>query len=706
MNLYDILACPTCKTAVIRQEQTLTCVQCRRTYPIVDNIPILLPEGTTPAPYDHAILVRTSYDLGWLPRVVLQSLPADAIHLEIGAGNLALSVPNIIRMDITQNPYVDVIGDAHALPFLPGTFSFIFSSAVIEHLRQPFIAAQEMYNVLRNGGYVYGECSFIFPYHGHPHHYFNASHRGMEQVFESFTSIRAGVGAHQMPSFAIEALLLTYLRFVESHTDPGMQLLKDLLRQVLAQPLRHYDARFSQDAALFCAACTYFFGVKSPQASAVIPAVLQSLYAQRPELQQRFPNLFDLGIAENILAWAPTADRQHYPMLAEYFETLVPFYKNGVVENGHLPPLHQEPSLPSVAPPLPTPSTQAVSAPLTTLMFQPPLLTRALQVAREQGFRAVGDKAQVYLRRKLQEREVALRVKADAAKRLLRSLQPLPPKAAEPAAEPPMNGDSSTQKQFCILDHYVTSAPHPQHALDIFQGEWMCALPEPFSTLRAGIVPAFDDARVEWGIKQLGGVQGKTVLELGPMEGEHTYMLERHGAAEIVAIEANTRAYLKCLITKEVLALKHARFLCGDFTEYLPINAVKFDVCFASGVLYHMRNPVELLTLIGKATDRVYLWTHYYDQQIISRNLNLAGRFAQGVMTEDAGFPHTLHRYSYGTAVSLPYFCGGSAAFSHWLSRADLLACLQHVGLSNIEINFEEPDHPHGPCFALVATRR
>lgn len=86
-----------------------------------------------------------------------------------------------------------------------------------------------------------------------------------------------------------------------------------------------------------------------------------------------------------------------------------------------------------------------------------------------------------------------------------------------------------------------------------------------------------------------------TVLELGPLEAGHTYMLEKMGARSIVAVEANSRAYLKCLIVKELFELKRAKFLLGDFVAYLKNNTRHFDLCLASGVLYHMQNPAELL---------------------------------------------------------------------------------------------------------------
>ena len=257
-----------------------------------------------------------------------------------------------------------------------------------------------------------------------------------------------------------------------------------------------------------------------------------------------------------------------------------------------------------------------------------------------------------------------------------------------------------------ILDEYVTSVPSPQNSLDIFKGEWSSKLPEPLAALQAGSAQLFEDARIDWCVEQFGGFDGKTVLELGPLEAGHTYMLERLGAAEIVSIEANTRAYLKCLIIKELLELRRSRFLCGDFVEYLRTNQKKFDVCIASGVLYHMSNPVELIALAAKASDQLFIWTHYYDQAIISGEPKLAYRLSDGIPGEYEGFRHTLYRQEYKAALKWGGFCGGSEASSNWLSRDDIFACIKHFGLNNIQINFDHTNHPNGPSFALTATRQ
>ena len=48
-DLLEILACPACKAKVELQAdgQGLKCVQCRRVYPIQDDIPVMLIEEAT-----------------------------------------------------------------------------------------------------------------------------------------------------------------------------------------------------------------------------------------------------------------------------------------------------------------------------------------------------------------------------------------------------------------------------------------------------------------------------------------------------------------------------------------------------------------------------------------------------------------------------------------------------------------------------------
>jgi len=263
----------------------------------------------------------------------------------------------------------------------------------------------------------------------------------------------------------------------------------------------------------------------------------------------------------------------------------------------------------------------------------------------------------------------------------------------------------SAERAAGILDAYVTQSPSPQNALDIFRGEWTSKLPPPFDRLSAGHAALFEDPRAAWAIDRLSGVAGKRVLELGPLEGGHSYMLDRAGAADVLAIEGNTRAYLKCLVVKELLGMPAARFVCGDFIAFLRGAGERFDVVFASGVLYHMVDPVELIARLAAVSDAVFLWTHYYDQALLEANPATAHRVVAGTPAEHGGFHHHLHRHEYATALDSQGFCGGSRPYSHWLTREDILTALAHFGLGDIETSHEQPDHQHGPAFCVLARR-
>lgn len=256
-----------------------------------------------------------------------------------------------------------------------------------------------------------------------------------------------------------------------------------------------------------------------------------------------------------------------------------------------------------------------------------------------------------------------------------------------------------------ILSEYIEGMPSDQDALDIFEGEWSSELPGPWKKLRAGSIPLFEDPRIDWAAEQLGGFRGQRVIELGPLEAGHTYMLESMGAESVLAIEGNRRAYLKCLIVKEVLNLKCSRFLLGDFVSFLRENNTSFDVCLASGVLYHMHRPAELIHLISRASNKVILWTHYYDKTIIENNATLAPKFSGSVRQNYNGFNHFLHEYLYKEALDWGGFCGGSHSYSYWMSRDDILASLRFFGFQDLRIGFEQPNHPNGPSFCVVGVR-
>ncbi|QIC06184.1 class I SAM-dependent methyltransferase [Brevibacillus sp. 7WMA2] len=256
------------------------------------------------------------------------------------------------------------------------------------------------------------------------------------------------------------------------------------------------------------------------------------------------------------------------------------------------------------------------------------------------------------------------------------------------------------------LDYYVKTAPSYQTATSIFKDEWISIFPAQYQ-VEGGFAPLFEDARAIWAIDKLGGVAGKSVLELGPMEGAHSYLLEKKGnAASILGIEANTKCFLRCLVTKEVTNLQRVRYLCGDFVEFLKQTDQTFDVCFASGVLYHMVNPIMVLGLLKERCKKMYLWTHYFDENILQHSADYRLRFSGSQSASEYGFAHTLYQHNYLQVLDSKLFIGGTLPFSNWLSRQDLLAGLNHVGFQIDAISFDDPIYPNGPALAIVASVR
>lgn len=254
-------------------------------------------------------------------------------------------------------------------------------------------------------------------------------------------------------------------------------------------------------------------------------------------------------------------------------------------------------------------------------------------------------------------------------------------------------------------ERFATGAPSPQTAVGAVSSAWASRLPLPGVT--AGQAELFADARVDWAIDALGGVSGARCVELGPLEGGHSYMLEKAGASEVIAVEANKDAYLKCLIVKELLGLRNCSFLCGDAVEYLEATDDQFDVCWCAGILYHMVEPIRLIDIVSQRASRLYMWTHYYDAGKLPPDQPKGTPFARGQSSEAVyqGFRHRLHRHDYGVATRLRDFWGGTRAYSNWLTLEGIVGALEHFGWSGIRTQVDD-DHPNGPAVNLVAVRR
>ncbi len=251
------------------------------------------------------------------------------------------------------------------------------------------------------------------------------------------------------------------------------------------------------------------------------------------------------------------------------------------------------------------------------------------------------------------------------------------------------------------LLRFEPRAPSAQTAIDVFRHQWACTLSDLLPVDGTGTPPLFtQDMRplelaTAFGVN--GSLAGKRILELGPLEGAHTYRLEALGAAEIIAVEANVQAWLKCLIVKEQLHLTKSKFLLGDVLQYLDQTDTKFDAIMASGILYHMIDPLALIEKMCRVSDNCFVWTHYY---IDPEHHKM--RFTK-LDVEKNGYKTTFWSYKY-TPFNAKFW-GGSASNACWMKKSEILRAFTHFGLGQISIIEDNPDHPNGPCFTFTASR-
>lgn len=77
-------------------------------------------------------------------------------------------------------------------------------------------------------------------------------------------------------------------------------------------------------------------------------------------------------------------------------------------------------------------------------------------------------------------------------------------------------------------------SPSQQNALDLFKDEWSTRLPDACGLVAStGPMRGCEDYRIEWFERIVGGFSGKRVLELGPLEEGHSYMLEKGGRRKL-----------------------------------------------------------------------------------------------------------------------------------------------------------------------------
>ncbi|MBU0580181.1 MAG: methyltransferase domain-containing protein, partial [Candidatus Margulisbacteria bacterium] len=189
---------------------------------------------------------------------IFERIGKNAFIVSIGGGGRR-EHPDFVNLDIALFPEVDIVGNAHALPFINESLDAVIINAVLEHVEDPFLVVEKIERVLKIGGFIYAEVPFIQPFHPYPNDYFRFTIEGLKKLLSHFKEIECGtvIGPISAMLNLFQAQILTLFR------NRFLRILAFGFTLVLL-PLKYVDKiiGFKGQKSITCASAFYFFGKK------------------------------------------------------------------------------------------------------------------------------------------------------------------------------------------------------------------------------------------------------------------------------------------------------------------------------------------------------------------------------------------------------------------------------------------------------------
>ncbi|MEY2832209.1 MAG: hypothetical protein RLZZ574_1467, partial [Cyanobacteriota bacterium] len=161
----------------------------------------------------------------------------------------------IIETDVVLTSRIDIICDAHQLPFADNSFDGVVVQAVLEHVLDPSICVEEVYRVLNDGGLVYSETPFMQQVHLGKYDFTRFTHLGHRRLFRKFKEVSSGAVCG--PGMALNwSLQYFFLSFVKS--SAARNIVKALTRLAFFW-LKYFDYYLINKPGTFDSASSYYF---------------------------------------------------------------------------------------------------------------------------------------------------------------------------------------------------------------------------------------------------------------------------------------------------------------------------------------------------------------------------------------------------------------------------------------------------------------
>lgn len=198
-----------------------------------------------------------------------------------------------------------------------------------------------------------------------------------------------------------------------------------------------------------------------------------------------------------------------------------------------------------------------------------------------------------------------------------------------------------------------------------------------------GHVSAVGDVRIEQ--FHAFAPEAETILELGALEGAHSFMLAQHPRVRrVLALEGRAANIRKAEFLKEIFGEHKVEFGQANL-ETDPLNVGSFDAVFCSGLLYHLPEPWKLIARLPSVAPKLFLWTMYCE------DVN-AGEVVDGYRGRrliEGGADEPL---------------SGLSPHSLWITLGSMIESLTRSGYQRVEIIKNDLKHPAGYAITLGAS--
>jgi hypothetical protein len=214
------------------------------------------------------------------------------------------------------------------------------------------------------------------------------------------------------------------------------------------------------------------------------------------------------------------------------------------------------------------------------------------------------------------------------------------------------------------------------------RGPWIYQFQIEGQTYGGGI-SAVGDIRLERFLRFAS--KAERILELGSLEGAHSFILAQHpDIKHVVALEGREANLRKARFVQELLDIRNVEFLQANLEEADLTALGKFDAVFCCGLLYHLPEPWRLVENLAGTAPILFIWTQYASD---NEAHDLPGGL-RGKIHVEGGSDEPL---------------SGMSPDATWLTLDSLRRVLATSGYHNIQVIDDNPAHVNGPAVTIGA---